>query len=94
MGENDQDSCHGLKYKHSITVNIYFGGGKLTIKLNNHTTMDPMNQVMRRKTASPAKIVRNGGPWPALLVSFTSDPSFGDFPPTELGFVAGTLHSF
>lgn len=55
--------------------------------------MDQMTQQMMRKTMNPAKIVRRGGPWPALLVSFTSDPSLGSFPPLEWWFVAQTANS-
>lgn len=95
--KNDKDWYNGLTYKQQhITANrhVYFGEGTLTIKLINHTTTDPMTQPTRKNTKSPAKIVRRGGPWEALPVSFTSDPSLDDFPPPELGFVAETVNSF
>jgi hypothetical protein len=73
---------------------MFISDGALTIKLINHPKTDTMTQQTRKNTKSPAKIVRRGGPWEALLVSFISDPSLDDFPPPELGFVAETVNSF
>lgn len=72
---------------------IYFGGGTLTIKPISHVRIDTMTQPTRNNTKKPARIVRRGGPWEALLLSFTYDPSLADFPLPELGFVAVTVHS-
>ena len=48
-------------------------GGEWKIRPISHDRMDPMIQHMTRKTKSPAKIVRNGGPWLASPVLITSD---------------------
>lgn len=87
--------CEGAKCNtlNSGLHKIYFGAGTLTIKLISHVIMDQMLQQTTKRTKNPARIVRRGGPWAALLVSFTSDPSVGDFSPTELGFVAKTVTS-
>lgn len=45
-----------------------------------------------KNTKKPNKIVRKGGPFEALLVSFTSDPLLDAFPPLELEFVAETVN--
>lgn len=56
-----------------VKIQAYLEDGKLKIRLSSHVTMDPMIQNTTRKTTTPAKIVRNGGPWRPSLVAAPSD---------------------
>lgn len=75
-----------LQYICNNNSNSYWNN--LAKRPSSHSIMDPPIQQINKKTSTPAKIVRKGGPWPASLSDFSSN-----FSPEGFEFDANTLNN-
>lgn len=84
-------TLHSFQHKNKVDeIFPYFGRGNETKRLINHIRIDPIIQNTRKRTTSPAKMVRKGGPWGASSLLTPPDLSLMESPSGGLDFDADT----